>query len=75
MKEEFFTTTYENVTFSVVKDRKTASIKYGNILIGGLPLEIKLSSGSMYMLCKGIVDLIEAETMAFDYFGREMLIK
>ncbi|KKM65662.1 hypothetical protein LCGC14_1442540 [marine sediment metagenome] len=70
MSIEEFTTTYENVTFSVAEDRKTASIK-----LGGLPMEIKLSSGSMYVLCKGIVDLIETETVAFDYFEREMLIE
>ena len=70
MKEEF-STVYENVTFSIAKDRKTASIKHGNILNG----EIKLSSGCMYMLCKGIVDLIETETVAFDCLGREMIIK
>ena len=70
MKEEF-STVYEDVIFSVAEDRKTASIKHGNILKG----EIKLSSGSMYMLCKGIVDLIEAETVAFAYLGREVLIK
>ena len=67
---EEFTTTYENVTFSVAEDRKTASIK-----LRGLSLEIKLSSGSMYMLCKSVVDLIEKETTAFDYFGREIFIK
>ncbi len=69
MKEEF-STVYENVTFSVAEDRKTASIK-----LGGISLEIKLSSGSMYMLCRSIVELFEREESAFDYFEREILIK
>lgn len=68
MKEEF-SIVYESVTFSVAEDRKTASIEYEDYR------EIKLSSGSMYMLCKSIVDLIEAETVAFDYFGQEIIIK
>lgn len=75
MDREEFSTMCEDVLFNISKDRKKAFIsgpddKSSRIVLAG----ITLSSGSMYMLCKSIVDLVEKEGEAFDYAGRKVLI-
>ncbi|HEC65311.1 MAG TPA: hypothetical protein ENI23_08455 [bacterium] len=70
---EEFTTTYEDVTFCVPKDRKEVFIV--GLQADGREAKLKLSSGSMFMLCESIVSLFEDEEEAFDYIGRSVLIK
>ena len=70
-KEEF-TILYEDVTFCIPGDRKEAFILG---LQDGRETILRLSSGAMFMLCKGIVKLFEKEEEAFDFVGRSILIK
>lgn len=70
-KEEFTTEIYENITFSVSKDRKTLFIMvYDRLEL----VEFELSSLAAYMLCKSIVDLLEKEESAYDLMGQKVLI-